>query len=440
MHRKLWTAALLALLLVAILAPAAYAGGLTDDKVVVGENYVLAAGERLSGNLAVFGGSATLERDSVVTGDVAVFGGTLDASGTVRGSLAVFLGTTTLNDSAVIEGDVATFGSAFQRAPGAVVQGEVFNGLSGMRTPETPRLPDVPTRPSVPSRASFEPLGALLRWEAATLGWVLSLILIGIIALLVAPRALARIASAAATQPAVSLGVGLLTWVVAFFGGAVLLIACGLGLLVWLVTALALLLGWLAVGLWAGGRLLRALQTHNTSSLGEISLGIFVITILARLPFCIGFLFFLVIGSIGLGAVVLTRFGTQTAVAAPQPSGAATDWPLLPPAAVPPTPAPGVPVVPPETSDATPLQVGQLPEVEIITSEPSATLWSAMDDDLEIVVGVGPDQARQLQAAGIVTLADLAAADPVALAAATQLPVEQIVAEDWVGQAGRLLG
>jgi predicted flap endonuclease-1-like 5' DNA nuclease len=406
----------------------------------------------------VLGGSVILERDSVVTGDVAVLGGTLDVSGSVRGSLAVFMGSATLNESAVIEGDVATFGGAFQRAPGAVVQGEVFNGLSGWRTPDVPRLPDVPSRPSVPSRASFEPIGALLRWEAATLGWVFSLILIGIVALLVAPRAMARIASAAATQPALSLGVGLLTWVVAFFGGAVLLIACGLGLLVWLVTALALLLGWLAVGLWAGGRLLRALRTPNASSLGEISLGLFVITVLARLPLCIGFLFFLVIGSVGLGAVVLTRFGTQIANAAPQPSGPA-DWPLLPPASGAPTPAPDAPVVPSEPPAAAPLQVaavsapvvevelpvsapqvGQLPEVEIVASEPSAALWSAMDDDLEIVVGIGPDQARQLRAAGIVTLADLAAAAPAALAAATQLPVEQIVAEDWAGQAGRLLG
>jgi hypothetical protein len=41
------------------------------------------------------------------------------------------------------------------------------------------------------------------------------------------------------------------------------------------------------------------------------ALGVFIITFLSRLPFCLGGIFGVMIGAIGLGAVLLTRFGTR---------------------------------------------------------------------------------------------------------------------------------
>ena len=64
-------------------------------------------------------------------------------------------------------------------------------------------------------------------------------------------------------------------------------------------------------------------------------LGVFVITFISRMPWCIGFLFGVVVGCIGLGAIVLTRFGTQAAIGRPpagsDPSGDVTESPLLTP-------------------------------------------------------------------------------------------------------------
>ena len=438
MYRKLWLAGLLALLLAAILAPAAYAGGLADDKIVVGENYVLAAGERLDGNLAVIGGDVTLERDSVITGDVAVLGGTLTASGAVRGSVAVFGGAVTLNDSAVIEGDLAAFGGSVERAAGATVMGDVF----GPRLPALPARPTSPATPVAPAQpARRGPLGDLFVWQAATAGWVLGLILVGIVALLVAPRAMARIASAVAAGPAHSFGVGLLTWAVALLGGALLLIACGLWLLIWLIAGFALLLGWLAVGLWAGQRLLRALKVADASALAEMALGVFLITVLARLPFCVGFLCLVVIGATGLGAVVLTRFGTQSyshsaggaPAASPPPSSG-----ILMPASAPQTDLAAAPdAEPPLVPDESPAAAAPVVPL-VLPAELSGPAVSLMDDDLEIVIGVGPDEASRLRAAGVRTLAELAAADPAILGPAIGVPVERIVSEDWIGQARRL--
>ena len=110
----------------------------------------------------------------------------------------------------------------------------------------------------------------------------------------------------------ISFGMGLLTLVVGVLLGLLLLIACCLGLIVWLALGVAWLAGWVAVGLWLGQRLLQALNARNASSIGEVALGVFLITVLTQLPACIGFFVGLVLGCIGLGAVALTRFGTRS--------------------------------------------------------------------------------------------------------------------------------
>jgi hypothetical protein len=286
------------------------------DKFVFGENFVLRSGEVLGGNLAVLGGTATLEHGSTVKGDVAVAGGELIIAGTVEGSAAVLGGTAVLEDTAVIKGDFASFGGSAQMAPGASIEGESFGGLRfdgpSVEIPELPRLPEAP-RPLVRPRP-FGDFGEIIAWQFATLGAALMMLVLGVIALVVAPKPMSRIADAAATQPALSFGAGLLTFVVGILAGILLLIACCLGVFVWLALLIAIAVGWIAVGLWVGQRLLSAFKVRNASVLVEVALGVVLITILGRLPCCLGALFTAIVGSIGLGAVVLTRFGRQPLV------------------------------------------------------------------------------------------------------------------------------
>lgn len=275
----------------------------TGDRFVFGEDFVLRSGETLDGSLTVMGGSAVLEAGSVVTGDVAMLGGRLTVAGTVQGNVVAFGAATSLTESAAIRGDLAAFGGAVQRAPGARVAGEVFG-----------RLQPLGGLPTLPSRGSTTAVWEqILRWELATLGTGLLLVLLGVVAMLVAPRHLDRIAGAISQQAALSFAMGLLTFVLAVLAGALLLIACGLGLLVWLLLSAAWLVGWLAMGLWAGRRLLGMLRAGTISACAEMALGVFLITLVGRLPWCIGTLFSAVVGFLGLGAVVLTRFGTLPA-------------------------------------------------------------------------------------------------------------------------------
>jgi predicted flap endonuclease-1-like 5' DNA nuclease len=405
-----WAAVLLlvfAVLTVAV-APAAFAQETIGDRVVMGEDFTLRSGEALDGNLAVLGGNATLETDTLVTGDVTVAGGNLVVDGRIGGNVTMMGGSLTLNETAVIEGDLAAFAGSVQRADGAVVQGNTFNGL---RTPNRigpagPIVPDFDPEPESP-RSWF---GRFINWQLGTLGSIILMGLLGLVLVVIAPRGVARVATATATQPALTFGVGFLTLIVGFLAGAILLIACGLGLLVWLALIAASVLGWIAVAVWLGQRLLGALKMRTASSIGEVLAGVVIITLLSRLP-CIGWLFWLIFVAWGLGAVVLTRFGTQDS-RGPAPQGRLDPAPALAPVAT-----------------------AAAPELDVDAPAASGTRLP-----MTAITGIDADIAERLRSAGIRTVWDIAQSHPAALAEASGLPVGQIMIEDWIGQAQRLVG
>ena len=321
MKRKLVQLSMLALAILILLTPAVWAQEPTGgDRLVIGQAFVLSEGDEVDGNLVVLGGSATLEEGSVVRGDVAVFGGSATVAGTVQGNVAAFGGSISLEDTAVVEGDLATIGGAVSRSPGAVVSGEVFGGAIPLPFLKQFDGPFGSERPWPRSPAAREPqrasvwgvLGSIVAWQFRTLGTALFLALLGVVIVALAPRAMGRIASAAAGGTFVSFGMGLLTLVVGVLLGLLLLIACCLGLVVWLALGVAWLVGWVTVGLWLGQRLLNVLNARNATSIGEVALGVFLITVLTQLPACIGFFVGLILGCTGLGAVVLTRFGSRS--------------------------------------------------------------------------------------------------------------------------------
>ena len=87
-------------------------------------------------------------------------------------------------------------------------------------------------------------------------------------------------------------------------------------------TLAAVLFGWTAVGLLVGQRLLAALKVQETNQLVAVLVGVLLISLLTAVP-CLGWLFAVVVGSLGLGAVVLTRFGTMAYPPAPAPIASA---------------------------------------------------------------------------------------------------------------------
>lgn len=345
---------LLALLLLA-LAGSVYSqepGVHVGDKTVFGGSYVLPAGERLVGDLAVFGGTARIERDATVEGDVAIMGGSAVIDGRVTNDVAVFGGSLRLGESAVIEGDLAAFG-AVDRAPGARVLGsEAAPGLRFAIPGFRPGvIPPVTVEPKGPGNLLLRFIWWMLRlaFTTAALG------ALGLLMALFLPRQTRNAAATAGNAPAASAGIGCLTLPAVLAVGIVLMITIigiPFALILWLAVAAALLYGWVALGLFIGDRLLRMADVRSPRTAAAAAIGTALLTLVYSLfgiiP-CLGAILGLVLGAWGLGAVVLSRGGTQR-----YPSGGSIgpiepligplddeDFPPPPrPAAWPPTPRP----------------------------------------------------------------------------------------------------
>jgi hypothetical protein len=332
-HRSL--VVLLAALASLLLAQPVLADG--RGHTVFGQEYTLAEGERLSGDLVMLGGSARLLPDSVVDGNVTVIGGEVIIEGHVRGDVAAVGGTLELGAGAEVEGDMVSFGNV-RRHPEAIVRGELVTGPdAAQRFDALARMFDgrvaPPPRPTVPDRPADDLswLGALAR-QVLTLGTALAAA--ALIAALF-PAHLARVSQAMTSAWLQSAGVGVLTAVVAVVLAPVLAITC-IGLPVSFVIlislAAAVLLGWAGAGQRVGARMARVANLRLTSMLAQTILGVALITLVAMLP-CLGLLVGLAVAVWGLGAVALTRFGTRDyvpTVLAPEPEGRVPGTPAAP--------------------------------------------------------------------------------------------------------------
>jgi hypothetical protein len=183
--------------------------------------------------------------------------------------------------------------------------------------------------------------------------FALALAALGILLVVVFPQPTRRVMNAAQVAPAGSFGVGCLTLIVLpilFILLAITIIGIPVALLEVFVAVAAGIFGWVAIGYLAGERILEGLKVREVVPIVAVVVGVFLLTLINQVP-CIGFIIGLLIGAIGLGAVVLTRFGTRTyphtpafamlpaapmnvAPSAPAPAPTVTPTPSQPPAAV----------------------------------------------------------------------------------------------------------
>lgn len=346
---KRWTfLLLLALLLFSPWGVSHAQGPVYGDKVIIGGHFTLEAGELVRGDVVVVGGVADLQNDSLVTGDVAIIGGRVDVDGTIQGDIAVIGGVLLLGPHAVVEGDAVEIGGRLQQDPNAVIRGNVVHGFDfgnkhfdGIEFP-VPEVPPVP-QPEAGPHATFrgqQAMGWFVRVILKGLSAVASAALLaalGILLVLLAPDHTRRVRQTALKHPLAALAVGMLTvfFLIPIF--AVLLITIcltPLALTLAFVLLLAMLMGWLALGWELGARIGQALNIEHISAVNEVLVGVAVLTLLWQLPQIIPLLgglmsvgIGMVVGSIGLGAVIMSKFGSETY---PPPPEEVVMAPLMP--------------------------------------------------------------------------------------------------------------
>ena len=312
MKRKLIASLVLVSLLAVLLPTAAFAAGPADGRVVFGDTYTLQAGEIQDGDLIVLGGNVDLHQGSTVQGSILVMGGNVNAAGEVTGDVSILGGNADLASTAHIRGDVSSVGGSLHRDDGAQVDGQVYRG-QGMDVPYDFRFGPSIVRPSVSSwSSSLSPVFALL-WFGLR---VLVMAALAVLVVIFWPNPTQRVAHAAVAKPFDAAGLGCLTLIIGLPALAVLLVTVllsPLSLLGVLVLVLAGVFGWVALGLEVGRRLGQAFN-WDLHPAAEAGIGGLLMTLVVGgvglIP-CVGFAVSLVVVCLGLGAVMLTRFGSR---------------------------------------------------------------------------------------------------------------------------------
>jgi len=313
-YRILTAAAILLLLLVSPAAalaqtPTAEPGKtISGDQIVLANTYRLESGDQLVGNLAVIGGTATLEEGSSMTGDVFLTGGTLTLSGTVNGDFLAIGGAINVEDTAIINGNISLIGATLKRSPLAEVNGEV--------TEQSPKFFDFnldnPKGLDLPFTHQKSALEKMLQASLQALATAALAVVLG----LLFPQQLKRVAETAGKEPLITAGVGLLTIVIAPIVLVLLtitVILIPITVLAALFLALSVLYGWIAVGQELGQRLaeLFKVEWHPSIAAGIGTLILGIVTGFAAMIPCIGWIIGFLVALFGLGAVVISRFGSS---------------------------------------------------------------------------------------------------------------------------------
>ncbi len=354
---------ILSLILLSIFATPVLAQEPGGAQVVFGDNLTVEGEQTLDQDVVVFGGNVEVDASSKITGDLVVFGGRADIDGTIEGDIGMIGGNINLGETAVVKGDIGLIGGRADVAEGAVVKGQVrrlnhfnFDYDSDWDNEKViPDMPPIPTPPSVPDFPGSPDFPDSFEWPnpfhwisrvvgdiVRTMAFVVVLGLLSWLAAAFMPEQMLNVRQTVATSAPMSFGVGLITLVVVVAVGFLLLLTICLAfipILAYILLGIAALFGWIVIGQIIGERLLVASGRSQPGFIFSSIFGVTVLTLLTKMPVigeipCIGFIFGLagfLVGIIltmtGLGAVLLTRFGTRPYPAPTYPSYSGGSYP-----------------------------------------------------------------------------------------------------------------
>lgn len=287
-----------------------------DNGVVqIGQDWTLQSGEHLNGDVLVIDANATIEQGAILEGDMAVISGNAVIAGKVKGNISVVNGDVILQDGSRVIGDVAVVSGNVQKAPTAVIEGEVLHNQ--FRLPATGAWNAIGRSWSAPQPGSPQWfLVSLWRLIVGIVSAVFSALVAALIAAVVViiwPFGVRRIAETAAHTPLVSFLIGLLTSIAILVLVIILAITICLlpfALLLLLFWIIVSFVGWTAIGAIVGNYVWESLHIQSQSDILPTAVGVFLLSLLSSIP-CIGTLFGIAMAGIGVGAVLLSQFGQQ---------------------------------------------------------------------------------------------------------------------------------
>ncbi len=273
------------------------------------------------------GGSVRIGVDEFIDGDVVAVGGAARVDGRVSGDVTAIGGSVHLGPEAEIDGDVMSVGGQVHKSPGTIVRGSIEEtpfGMGDVRIAPHVRVMDSP----------FQGVGGFV----GTVSWILFLGLISCLVYLLARRPVERMEYRAVTSTWKSAAVGLAAQILFLPALVVTIVVLSISIIgiplllgipfVLLAIAIGVLVGFVAVakalGQTAESRfgwrhanpyiaLLVGVGLIMSVSFFGAALGIAggPLEVFAMILGIVGFVLQYIAWTMGLGVLLLTRFGTR---------------------------------------------------------------------------------------------------------------------------------
>jgi hypothetical protein len=282
-------------------------------------------------NIVQFADDIVVAEDEVVEGDVVAILGSVVVDGMVEGDVVAVGGGVKIGSTGEVDGDAVSVGGRVEKEQGARVHGETVSVGTGRGF-----------RPAVPafSHGIFSRGGRLGFFVL----WTIMVIILGLIIMAVFRRGVDNVC-ARARKEAFKMGlIGLLVWALMIFF-IITIIGVLIVIFVLPFLALALLFGYVGVSYAVGSRLRNG---HGRSAYTSMVIGILALAglaiglailggliglpggsmhILGRIVGFIGWAVIYVAATVGLGAVIMSRFGTKGI----KPEPPVSQWQAAPP-------------------------------------------------------------------------------------------------------------
>ena len=225
--------------------------------------------------------------------DAVAIGGSVYIDGIVDQDAVAVGGSVHLGETAVIHGDVVTVGGSIEKTDGAIIYGSTVDVSAVNLENIFDNMDFSPQLHRIPSGFKFIP--------------VIGLIALAMLFAVIMPKELNKIATVAKNEPVIMFLWGLL--------GVILIIPLALMLLISIVgialipleilaVFLASLIGYVAVSVLIGRRVLRAMKNDDPNIVLSALIGILLLWLVGLIPF-FGTLVKIIACTVGFGAVII---------------------------------------------------------------------------------------------------------------------------------------
>ncbi len=276
------------------------------NQLIIARNFSIPPGCILEGDIVAMGANISLSPGAMAKGNILLIGSYLESKGIIHGDVNLLAGSAVMRDGSILNGDINQLFNHVILEQKAQVIGAI-NSIS---------FPGIPTERISGLIAFISNRFNPHNWLKWGIIQVTATSFLALIAGIWLKKRMVLMNRQIQLQPLLSWGAGVMIFAIVPVVSLLFIITIclsPLGLFMLIALAFLYLAGWIAMGISAGALLQAWFKTQwpyeLQAFLGSFILGI-ATAMIGWIP-CLGWMFNILLGCMGLGAVILTRFGSK---------------------------------------------------------------------------------------------------------------------------------